>query len=339
MGNLNNCNVYLTSPPPPLSTFICNSICLTPFLQAEKDSKTRRETVNKICQKLNGTNILEPPADHDDKLRARQRYNLLKHLIVNEEHKVLYCYIPKVSCTNMKKIFVVMDGLYPSVEEVSSRAVHSGTILSLGDKKFTKKQRRDMLKNFYKFMIVREPFERLVSAYRNKFQNKALINTKTAQKGGDSIFIKYVRHLGKAIIRKYRYKNTGIAKTGANIVSFTEYVRYLIDTPPWAVNEHWMPYEDLCRPCDVNYDFIGSIDTLERDVRHIMRQIHANETKYHLMHTNRALTKTKRTIAGFFKQLPQKYFDQLLAIRKTDFELFGYPLPDYKTLDKHYQAS
>ena len=234
---------------------------------------------------------------------------------------------------------MVMDGLYPSVEKVSSREAHRRTILSMDDKKFTEKQRRDMLKNFYKFMIVRDPFERLVSAYRNKFQNKALNNTKTAQKGDDSIFIEYIRGLGKEIIKKYRYNSTKTIETGTNIVSFTEYVRYLIDTPPWAVNEHWMPYEDLCRPCNVNYDFIGSIDTLERDVAHVMRQIHANETKYHLTHTNRALTKTKRTIAGFFKQLPQKYFDQLLAIRKTDFELFGYPVPDYKTLDKHYQAS
>jgi dermatan 4-sulfotransferase 1 len=121
-------------------------------------------------------------------------------------------------------------------------------------------------------------------------------------------------------------------------VSFTDYVRYLIDNPPWAVNEHWVPYEDLCRPCEVKYDFIGSIENLNRDVTHAMKQIHANETKYHVMHTSGSLTKTKRETANFLKELSRNYFDQLLAAFKTDHELFGYPLPEYDTLDKRYPA-
>jgi hypothetical protein len=49
----------------------------------------------------------------------------------------------------------------------------------------------------------------------------------------------------------------------------------------------------------VKYDFIGSIENLNRDVTHAMKQIHANETKYHVMHTSAALTKTKRETANF----------------------------------------
>ena len=185
-------------------------------------------------------------------------------------------------------------------------------------------------------MIVRDPFERLVSAYRNKFQNKTAINY-TMDTIPDKSFMKRMQNNRKRIIEKYRYNYTRTVEA-EDSVSFIEYVRHLIDTPPWEVNEHWMPYEDLCRPCNVNYDFIGSVDTLERDVTHVMRQIYANETKYRVVYTGDVLTKTKQTTVRFLKGLSQKYFDQLLAIHKTDFELFGYPVPQYKTLHKHYQV-
>ena len=267
---------------------------------------------------------MEPPADFKDRKRVRQRRNVLDHLLVNKEHKVIFCFIPKISCTNMQSIFAVMDGLYPSVEEVNAPKVYK-QVVRLSNKTFTEKQREYMLKNFYKFMIVRDPFERLVSGYRDKFQHKNSI--------------KFWAPLGKRIIKKYRYNNTNSKTviTGLD-VNFTEYVRYLIDNPPWAVNEHWVPYKDLCRPCEVKYNFIGSIENLNRDVTHAMRQIHANETKYHVMRTSAALTKTKRKTANFLKELSRKYFDQLLAAYKTDHELFGYPLPEYDTLDKRYPA-
>ena len=285
------------------------------------DSKKRQKSVNKVCQKFNVANILEPPADAKDEKRAKERFTLRQHLILNEEHKVLFCFIPKVSCTTMKKIFVVMNGFYPSIEKVHKRKVHR-RIIRLDDDKFTEEQRQFMLKDFYKFMIVRDPFERLVSAYRNKFLEKTNAISLAA--------------LGTKLINKYR-ENRKPVETGDD-VSFTEYIRHLIDTPSWKLNDHWMPYENLCRPCDVKYDFIGSIDTLERDVAYVIRQIQANETKYYAKQTSSALAKTKEATASFFKKLPQKYFDQLLEIRKTDFELFGYPQPEYETLDKHYHA-
>ncbi|CAB4002915.1 carbohydrate sulfotransferase 14 [Paramuricea clavata] len=292
-------------------------------VEAEKDSKKRKESVNKVCQKINVINVLEPPTNRRDRKSALQRFNLFHHLIVNEEHKVLYCFMPKVGCSNMKRIFVVMEGLYPSVEKVNIHIMNQ-EIVRLDNKKFTTEQQKYMLKNFYKFMIVRDPFERLVSAYRNKWQNKRNIELHA--------------HLGKTIIEKYRYNNTRTVETG-NDMSFTEYARYLIDSPPWEVNEHWMQYEELCRPCNVKYDFIGSIDTLSRDVTHAMRQIHVNETKHHLVHMRGTpLTKSKQTTADFLKELPRKYFDQLMAIYKTDHELFGYPLPKYETLDKRYTS-
>ena len=277
------------------------------------------ESINRVCRKRNVTNLVEPLTDRRDRERARRRFTLFEHLAVNEKYKVIYCSIPKISCTNMKRVFLVLEGLYSSITQVE---MLSRQLVRLSNPKFTEEQRQYMLKNFYKFVIVRDPFERLVSAYRDKLQRMNL--------GSWSPLV-------KRIIKKYRYNNTETNITGLD-VSFTEYVRHLIDNPPWMLDKHWMPYEDLCHPCHVKYDFIGSIDNLDRDVTHAMRQIHANETKHHVIRNSHARTKTKQTLAGFLKELSRKYFDQLLAVYKTDHELFGYPLPEYDTLDKRYPA-
>jgi chondroitin 4-sulfotransferase 11 len=278
------------------------------------ESNKRREIVKDVCQL-------------PDRKKAGQRFNWQsKHFIVNVEHKVIVCYIPKVGCTTMKKLFMVMANLYPSFEkaDIATHVHREDKLLRLGDKGFTDEQRNYMLKDFYKFMIVRDPFERLVSAYRNKFQNNSTYY--------------FTNILKKRIIRRDR-KNKKLVKAGDDDdVTFTEFVRYLIDTPHEQLNAHWKLYEDICSPCNVKYNFIGSIDTLERDLAYVMRKIHANETKYHVKQSSSALAITKAATASFFKKVPKEYFDQLLAVRKTDFELFGYPLPKYESLDKHYHA-
>ena len=294
---------------------ISNIIPFNLFLQAEKDSKKRLESINRVCRRRNVTNLLEPLTDRRDREKARRRFTLFEHLVVNEKYKVIYCYLPKVSTTNMKRIFLVLEGLYSSITQVE---MLDRQLVRLNNQKFTEEQRQYMLKNFYRFTIVRDPFERLVSAFLHKFRRESDI----------TIF---------ASLGKPNRNNTKTPIAGRN-VSFTEFALNAINNPPWMLNMHWMPYEDLCHPCHVKYDFIGSIDNLDRDVTHAMRQIHANETKHHVIRNSRARTKTKRTTADSLKELSREYFDQLLAVYKTDHELFGYPLPKYDTLDKRYPA-
>ena len=78
---------------------ICNI-----YLQAESDSRKRKESVDKVCKTLDVTNILKPSTDKKSRL---ERFNLFHHVIVNEKHKVLFCFIPKVGCSNMKSMIII----------------------------------------------------------------------------------------------------------------------------------------------------------------------------------------------------------------------------------------
>ena len=292
------------------------------FLQAERESNARKKQVESVCRNLGISNILGP-LERIDETIIQQRKNLYEHLIVNEEHKVIYCVVPKVGCTQLKRIFLVLNGVYSSIEEATN--IHNITKYTyIHDKKFSVKKREYMLKNFYKFMIVRDPLERIVSAYRNKWEGK------TAQ-----FMLPWLQSIGKRIVEKYRYSNKKTSLRKVNNITFLEYIHHIIDTPPHKLNAHWMPYNDLCRPCEIHYDFIGSIDTYMRDVEHIMRQIKADEGK-HYVKSQTALMKTKQLTAKFYKALPKEHFKRLVTMFKLDHELFGYSLPKFETLDERY---
>ena len=281
--------------------------------------------VENTCKKFyNQTHFLDQPRLLDAKKIRQERHNLFHHLIVSEKHKIMYCSIPNIASSNMKRIFLVLNGIYSDVRHVNISMMNE-EITRL--EKFRGRQVSNMFRIYYKIMLVRDPFERLVSAYRNKWlgkHNPDLFST-----------------LGKMIVRRYRFNDSKSADPKGDDVKFIEYVRYLIDNPSKDVNEHWMSYHDLCRPCDVNYDFIGSIDTLSRDVSHAMGQINVDKTKYYIkpVTSKTALIGTKNVIANFLKQLPKKDFNALVEKFRFDHQLFGYEIPNYGKLDKIYNSS
>ncbi|XP_028407469.1 carbohydrate sulfotransferase 14-like isoform X2 [Dendronephthya gigantea] len=254
-------------------------------------------------------------------IKMRRKNLLYHHLIVDESHRVIYCYIPKVACTQLKRIFIVLNNESASVTQLDHQETHSRqNLVFLSDKKYSEEQRQQMLTNFYKFMIVRDPLERLLSAWKEKLKGQIVA----------SLWLEAIaRHV--RVYRNYPANEISLVQN----VTFHEYIGYLTDEMPLDLNEHFMRFNVLCSPCDVHYDFISLIDNLQRDLNYLAKQINLNrETHFIQQKSSIPQMTTKKSTASYFKSLPKIIFHKLINLYKLDHELFGFSLPTYETLDE-----
>ncbi len=132
-------------------------------IQAQITRSIRNHTLQSICraEEVNDLNMLD---------RA-QRDLMARQIIVDDKRKFLYCYVPKVACSNWKRVIKFMQG---TIDDIGSKMKmdHKNGLVFLDS--FSEEEIRYRIRNYYKFMFVRNPMERLLSAYRNKFGEVAL---------------------------------------------------------------------------------------------------------------------------------------------------------------------
>ncbi|OXB56126.1 hypothetical protein ASZ78_011710 [Callipepla squamata] len=259
----------------------------------------RNRTIRSVCgQPAMPRSVWELPAG--------QRRTVLRHLLVSDKYRFLYCYVPKVACSNWKRILKVLDGALESVD-VKLKMDHKSDLVFLGDMRPDEINYR--LKNYYKFIFVRNPAERLLSAYRNKFGE----------------IKEYQQKYGVEIVRRYR-KNGG--KSAGDDVTFSEFLRYLLDEDVERMNEHWMPIYNLCQPCAVRYDFIGSYERLNEDANHVLEEVQAPSFVRFPERQSWYKPVTAETLHYYLCNTQRRLIKELLPKYILDFTLFAYPLPN-----------
>lgn len=115
-------------------------------------------------------------------------------------------------------------------------------------------------------MFVRNPIERLVSAYRNKIEHPNTDNPSEQTIWDD---------IRSMILQQYRGINEN---TDPPYPTFSEFVKFLGDSDLADMNEHYKPMTALCQPCAVHYHYIGNFATLRRDGDKILQYLHVNTT-------------------------------------------------------------
>ncbi|XP_046872090.1 carbohydrate sulfotransferase 11-like [Hypomesus transpacificus] len=242
----------------------------------------------------------------------------LRHLIVDDRHGLLYCYVPKVACTNWKRVLMVLtgDGRQSDPLAIPANEAHvAGNLHTLAE--FPVAEINHRLRSYLKFLFVRDPFERLVSAYRNKFTRS--YNTA------------FHKRYGTKIVRRHRAGARPEALERGDDVTFDEFVRYLVDPRTQReepFNEHWERVHSLCHPCLIHYDVVGKYETLDSDSRAVLQLAGVDgEVRFP---TSAKSTRTNGDMAGrFFKSVNPFYQKKLLNLYRMDFLLFNYSTPEY----------
>jgi len=121
-------------------------------------------------------------------------------------------------------------------------------------------------------------------------------------------------------------------------VKFKEFVYYILQEARRGqqhLDMHWRPQYDLCRPCQINYDFIGHYETLHQDAQHVLRLIshrrltnNTDPVQFPAADLDSRNRNSREFLRKCYDELSTKILLSLLQLYKTDYEFFGYEIPD-----------
>ena len=229
-------------------------------------------------------------------------------MYVSEKYKYLACVPYKAGSSSWKRIL-----LNNSVEKPLPADFH----MHLGDRNkvweingiqvkrlsdYNVTTRNRILKDYYKFMVVRHPLDRLVSCYMDKIV------------GNNKEFLRELTEMRRLQLQRH----------GNEQVDFRAFLKSILEM---NLNGHWTPASVLYDACNVKYDKIAKLETFKEDlvevVPHLGPYNRANE-----IHKN---LKGSGAAKSFFKYLPayrnvdENLFKEIMAMGfDKDMELFGY---------------
>ncbi|XP_021120786.1 carbohydrate sulfotransferase 9 isoform X1 [Heterocephalus glaber] len=272
--------------------------------KTDETQEKRRSFLQEFCRKYGAVSH-----------RQSHLFHVVSRIYVEDKHKILYCEVPKAGCSNWKRVLMVLNGLASSAYNISHDAVHYGKHLKKLDS-FDLKEIYTRLNTYTKAVFVRDPMERLVSAFRDKFEHPNSY---------------YHPVFGKAIIKKYRPNACEETLNNGSGVKFKEFIHYLLDAHrPVGMDIHWEKVSKLCYPCLINYDFVGKFETLEEDANYFLQMIGApKELKFPNFkdrHSSDERTNAQ-VVKHYLKDLSRTEKQLIYDFYYLDYLMFNYTTP------------
>ncbi|RZF40956.1 hypothetical protein LSTR_LSTR013211 [Laodelphax striatellus] len=298
--------------------------------EAESINAKRIERVQKVCSKYNLGLFKNSAKVSQFKHPPTPQYSVF---YIDITHKLAWCPVYKAASSSMLHNLCLLGG--QTEKFLGETKQQLSTIARKIYPELDYPQAEEALQSCLKVIIVRHPFERLLSAYRDKLEN---VNVRTEH--GSAHFYK---SYGSKIVERFRVggnktKTQDILRPGtyywqsnqpepAGIEpTFLEFVRYLISTDLLSyADDHWIPYYLFCTPCLLKYDLIAKVETFFRDQIYIIRALDVqNIIKPTWKHQTKDSHSSNKISKIYFSQLTRLEIEQLYEKYKLDFELFDY---------------
>ena len=170
-----------------------------------------------------------------------------------------------------------------------------------------------------RFMFVRHPLERLVSAWHDKFS----INTKPI---GD-IPTRIWPLIGSDIIRRFRPNATEEEIKAGHPVSLEEFFKYLVFYKDhlFKINQHWRRMSDICNICIVKYDYIGHLDSMDAELKYIVAVATGQSKVLDVANPDKVYGRDDSEL----KKIPMELLKDIINIYRDDFDAFGFKVPEW----------
>ncbi|XP_032812621.1 carbohydrate sulfotransferase 10 isoform X3 [Petromyzon marinus] len=285
----------------------------------EAVQRERQELLRRVCA---------DPALHN-LTHTNVSHFVLSRIFVCDHYRILFCQTPKVGNTQWKKVLLVANGerssragkgRYNSTSDVPEDIVHQHDknglprLSSLPPGEVSLR-----LRTYFKFLIVREPFDRIISAFKDKFVKNPRQEPW------------YRQRIAPAIVRRY---GSGPARRHA--LRFEDFVRYLGDAQAERLDAafgehiiHWVTYVRLCAPCQIDYDAVGHHETLESDAPYVLRRAGVPGHAAYPPIPPGVTAFNRSKVQHYFRGISPTWIRRLYRRYEGDFRLFGYEEPSF----------
>ena len=114
-------------------------------------------------------------------------------------------------------------------------------------------------------------------------------------------------------------------------VNFANFLEKVLAIPDDMTDLHLVLFTRMCKPCSITYDFIGTVDNYDDDMRRILKSV--NATKY-ISIPKRNLTayrtkKSSEVLQTYLKDVPKSLVRRIYERYYWDYFLFGFTEPDF----------
>jgi hypothetical protein len=269
-----------------------------------KDSfKYRAEQLKQRCR-----------IDPDYKTVFTAKDHELSHILVNLDHKFLYCGIPKTGEMDWRRVFYKLSGKTKETDlsQIPTNKINDTKNFLLFHH-LSNENKSEVIREYKKFIVIRNPFERILSVYEKIFK---------ASDHSETIEVKWVKAMNK-----YIRKN----KTKSEDITFEEFLKFVFflgskNAPKdlaYFVNQKFhLTIHDLCFPCNIQYNLIGDFTNLVDDSNYVLQKIGANFS----FPTKSSLSETRRWIdtGRYYSQIERDVLLKITQYYIADMNLFGY---------------
>ena len=224
----------------------------------------------------------------------------------------------------MRRFIFVMQGVIP-LETIHWEHVDESKLLNgIMQASFLKHglndpQRLKKVRTYYKFTIIRNPLERLLSSYKDKFEPAMKYNFDDWLQGDRENLLN--RHRAEELRRWKQGRGNFTLK-----ISFQEFVEWVLETPKENMNEHFAPVIDNIYPCRIKYDFYGNFNRLGSDVEKIIKKLNVPPEYFYNSTQHKGGHETSDYLEEYYarldKELKQKVFRHLYDDLDLYYNLF-----------------
>ena len=232
----------------------------------------------------------------------------LTMLYVNDKYKYVACLPQKAGCTTWKLILVNNTNENPLPANFDGRKLHSKGISHHSNIKrltrYSEKEQARILAEYYKFMVIRHPLDRLVSSYIDKIVVGKYANVQ--------------KHVMDLNLRKF----------GKSEVSLSAFLEYIIEHKA-SINAHWAPATEICDPCNLKYHKIVKLETHEEDLLDVVPHIgpYNRTNNVHANHQGSGAASNFSRNLPAYANVDENLLSDILALGfDKDMELFGYSM-------------